>query len=421
MELVEGPDLRHELKRRQAKGGSFSVGEVAAVASAVAQALATAHAAGVVHRDVKPANVLLPESGPVAAKLGDFGIAHILGATRLTATGLIAGTPQFAAPEVVAGESAGPPADVYGLALCLYLMLAANRAPFDLRHDAAPAQWLRAHAEEAPTPVLDRRPDTPQSIAALVDRGLAKDPTGRPRVAEILEALGESKPFQAVVRTADNAGRRRPPLLLGAGLVGVALGVASVLGIGALLPKGLVVPTPSAVAAAPARGPQPTEEAETQTPVPEAGSIVSPSTPPTPPRRHESPTSRAGPAGAEEGAPPLASVPSATPIPSATAPIATSVMLAAGIDDGLLTLSNTSPTPLVALQVAMTDARGRRHEMEVNETLRPNEEILLALDAFVPKPEPGATPVQAEILVRDDGGQVRLVVLGPGRLKGRGP
>src|SRR5439155_588779 len=132
MELVDGPDLKRELSLRDRP---FAVPEALSVGAAVAHALAAAHEAGVFHRDVKPANVLLPRSRRPMAKLGDFGTSRLAGAARITHTGLLAGTPQFVAPEVVAGGSAGPAADVYGLMLCVYLMLSGNRFPFERAED----------------------------------------------------------------------------------------------------------------------------------------------------------------------------------------------------------------------------------------------------------------------------------------------
>jgi hypothetical protein len=206
MELVDGPDLGDELLRRATVHDPFSLDEALAVAEALASALTTAHEADVIHRDVKPGNVLLPLGGRPMAKLGDFGISRILGATRVTATGLLTGTPQFAAPEVADGESSGPAADVYSLALTLFLVFSGNRFPFPIGDDASAAQWLRAHREETAAPLRRFLAAAPARLEELLAEGLSKDPDHRPTAAEILErvrALGEgrSRPVARADRT----------------------------------------------------------------------------------------------------------------------------------------------------------------------------------------------------------------------------
>ncbi|HET8644942.1 MAG TPA: serine/threonine-protein kinase, partial [Vicinamibacteria bacterium] len=186
LELIEGGTLRHELDGPATGGGRFPLEQVLEVGAAVAAALATAHEAGVTHRDVKPANILLPRGGRPAAKLGDFGISRLAGAARLTSTGLLVGTPQFAAPEVAAGALAEPPADVYSFALCLYLMLSGGRPPFAIEDEGSPSHWLRAHTEERPRPITDHDPAVPRALAALLERALDKDPGARPSAEEAL-------------------------------------------------------------------------------------------------------------------------------------------------------------------------------------------------------------------------------------------
>jgi eukaryotic-like serine/threonine-protein kinase len=191
MELVEGPDLRTELERRVRDGRPFSVAEGLAIGEALASALATAHEAGIVHRDVKPGNVLLPAAPPPVAKLGDFGICRILGATRVTATGLLAGTPQFAAPEVAAGEEARQASDVYSLSLTLFLVFSGNRFPFPEPGQATAAQWLKTHRESPAWPLRRLSPAAPPGLEALLADGLAKEPRDRPTAREVLTCLGE--------------------------------------------------------------------------------------------------------------------------------------------------------------------------------------------------------------------------------------
>jgi serine/threonine protein kinase len=207
MELVEGPDLGRELERRAAAGEAMPMGESLAIAEGLASALTTAHAAGVIHRDVKPGNVLLPVGGRPMVKLGDFGISRILGATRVTATGLLTGTPQFAAPEVADGETSRPESDIYSLALTLFLVFSGNRFPFPLAEDASAPQWLRAHREEPAWPLRRLCASAPAALEQLLADGLSKDPNRRPTAAEFLERLRAFHEGRSVVSRRDSPSR----------------------------------------------------------------------------------------------------------------------------------------------------------------------------------------------------------------------
>lgn len=216
MEWVDGPDLRHELQRREREAQPFALDEALRLGAGLAEALVVAHASGVIHRDVKPANVLLPKSGAPIVKLGDFGISRVAGAARVTATGLLAGTPQFAAPELVAGQGADACSDVYGLALVLYLVLSGNRFPFDVRDPESPGQWLRAHADARPRRVRELRADTPAEVDELLLRALDKQPARRPSAAEFLATLDPQRTLAlSTVRVALPApvGKQRASLL----------------------------------------------------------------------------------------------------------------------------------------------------------------------------------------------------------------
>ncbi|HET9314125.1 MAG TPA: serine/threonine-protein kinase [Vicinamibacteria bacterium] len=254
MELVDGPDLRRELDRRAVDGTPFDLESAFAIASALTQALATAHEAGVVHRDVKPGNVLLPASGRPIAKLGDFGLSRVAGSTRVTATGLLAGTPQFVAPEIIAGRPATPAADVYSLALTLYLVFSGNRSPYGIGPDASPAEWLRAHSESRPRPLRDHDPRVPAGVAQLVAEGLAKEPAARPNIAHF------SRELRAIASGAHTSGglvvprdgSRRRVLAIAA----VALGLVAAVTVGRLWserdPKVALAVAPSAASGPPA-------------------------------------------------------------------------------------------------------------------------------------------------------------------------
>jgi serine/threonine-protein kinase len=168
MEYVAGGDLRDRLQY-----GSLAVPTAVRVATEVAQALGAAHALGIVHRDVKPANVLLTEDGH--AKVTDFGIAKMLAVPQLTATAAIIGTPHYLAPEQATGDTVTPATDVYSLGVVLYELLAGRR-PFEGESFIRVAMQ---HLNAPPPPLAELNPAVPSSLAAIVARALAKDPAAR--------------------------------------------------------------------------------------------------------------------------------------------------------------------------------------------------------------------------------------------------
>jgi eukaryotic-like serine/threonine-protein kinase len=172
LELVEGGTLADRLRER----GPLPAAEVAAIGAAVLAALQAAHERGLVHRDVKPANVLLPAAGGV--KLADFGIAKALDAVTadLTATGQVLGTPRYLAPEQVAGRPATPASDLYSLGAVLYECLA-GQPPFDAETAIAVAL---AHQQQPVPPLAERAVDAPVTLTRAIERALAKDPDQRP-------------------------------------------------------------------------------------------------------------------------------------------------------------------------------------------------------------------------------------------------
>ncbi|HZP53364.1 protein kinase domain-containing protein [Actinocrinis sp.] len=167
MELVEGVDAARLLDQN----GPMSLYHAARLGDEIAQALTAVHAAGIVHRDLQPANILV-ENATGRAKLVDFGIAWIAGNPRLTASNSVIGTPHYLAPELLTGGAVSPAADVYSLAVCLYQLLT-GVLPFDGEHYA---QILYKHLHEAPPP----HPAIPPTIWGLFEAMLAKDPAQRP-------------------------------------------------------------------------------------------------------------------------------------------------------------------------------------------------------------------------------------------------
>jgi serine/threonine kinase PknH len=157
--------------------GPIAVGEAIVILTAVADALDTAHAAGVIHRDVKPANVLM-DPGP-RVFLADFGLARDPNGVALTVPGQVLGTIDYMAPELLDGVRIGPATDIYALA-CLAVETLTGQVPFPHESDAATTY---AHVMGPPPSVSSRRPELPPALDDVVAEGMAKDPDDRPATA----------------------------------------------------------------------------------------------------------------------------------------------------------------------------------------------------------------------------------------------
>jgi eukaryotic-like serine/threonine-protein kinase len=179
MELVRGETLADRLARE----GRLPSQEAARIATQVAEALEEAHAAGVVHRDVKPGNVMLTSAGDV--KVMDFGIAAAAWAQRITTSDLFLGTPSYVAPEQAKGEKSTAASDVYALGAVLYEMVA-GRPPFV---GESPVAVAVAHVREDPPPLGQLAGDVPPNIAAAAMAALAKDPADRPASAAAFASM----------------------------------------------------------------------------------------------------------------------------------------------------------------------------------------------------------------------------------------
>lgn len=195
MEYVEGEPLSRRIKR----DGPLPPAQVLDVVSQTALALQAAHEAGVVHRDVKPANLLVRPDGVV--KVTDFGIARATGAASLTRTGTMVGTAQYLSPEQATGGQASPASDVYALGVVAYEALTARR-PFDGDSQISVAL---AHANEPVPPLPSGVPDP---VRDLVDRLLAKEPGDRPQPAA--EVAAEALRARALLVGSDLATKAAP-------------------------------------------------------------------------------------------------------------------------------------------------------------------------------------------------------------------
>ncbi|MER7817767.1 serine/threonine-protein kinase [Streptomyces sp. NPDC096153] len=191
MDLVRGTDLRTRLDRER----RLAPAAAAAIVADVAEGLAAAHAAGVVHRDVKPENILLDMEGPLGpggahpALLTDFGVAKLIDTPRRTKATKIIGTPDYLAPEIVEGLPPRAAVDIYALATVLYELLA-GFTPFGGGH---PGAVLRRHVTETVVPL----PGIPDELWQLIVQCLAKAPASRLRASELAARLHDLLPLLA--------------------------------------------------------------------------------------------------------------------------------------------------------------------------------------------------------------------------------
>lgn len=222
MQYVEG----RSLEERLAAEGRLSVDEARHVLVEVVGALEAAHNHGIVHRDVRPANVLIEkETGRVL--LTDFGLAAVLdtgkeSAARLTVTGEMIGQPRFMSPEQIRGEKVTGQADVYQVGVLAYHLLT-GQGPFG---DGPPARLLAAHLQQDPPELRNLNPMVDPDLAGLARRCLAKEPKHRPTVADLKRKLGGEAGAEAAGATGALASldlmKRRIPQLVAAAAVGGA-------------------------------------------------------------------------------------------------------------------------------------------------------------------------------------------------------
>lgn len=243
MPYVEGGSLRERLDR----DGRFSIPDATRILREVTDALAYAHGRGVIHRDIKPDNVLISGRHVLVS---DFGVAKavsVAGGERVTTVGLALGTPAYMSPEQALGQSdLDARSDIYSLGVLGYEMLA-GVLPFARQ---TPQAELRAHVTETPSPIADKRPDVPPALAKLVMRCLEKERTDRWHRAEDMLPLLESTTISGEVAAAAPVGRTGRRAALAA--VVVVLLVLAALG-GRYLMGGAGAPGPDRLAVLPIR------------------------------------------------------------------------------------------------------------------------------------------------------------------------
>jgi serine/threonine-protein kinase len=237
MELVEGEPLSTLLRRGLESGRTLDRDAVRDLLAQAGDAIGAAHLAGIVHRDVKPANMMVTPSGQL--KVTDFGIARAADGAGITQTGAVMGTPQYLSPEQAQGQPATPRSDVYSLGVVAFECLAGRR-PFDAD---SPIATALAHIRE---PVPDLPADVPDDLAAVVRRALAKDPA---------ERYADGGEFAAALRDPATELLRTPPVappVVPVGAADAAAGATAVLSPTAAGATAAPPPTPPSTPASPA-------------------------------------------------------------------------------------------------------------------------------------------------------------------------
>ena len=198
MRLIAGPTLKQLIL-----DGDLDPRRSVRLLAQVAQALDSAHDAGLIHRDIKPQNILIGRGDH--AYLADFGLIKAPDEARLTGTGQFIGTIDYVAPEQIQGEPATPASDIYALTGVLYECLT-GEVPFPKPSEAA---TLHAHVMSPPPTVSARRPDLPSALDGVITQGMAKDPWSRPsRAAELVQSASRALSSSASTIAVATRGRR---------------------------------------------------------------------------------------------------------------------------------------------------------------------------------------------------------------------
>jgi predicted Ser/Thr protein kinase len=207
MEYVDGETLKDMLERQAAAGALPAPEEAARIFHQVAAALDYAHRSGMLHRDIKSANVLLDRAG--SAYLTDFGLARLLcgGETQLTATGTLIGTPAYMSPEQGKGLELTPASDIYSLGVVLYELFT-GRVPFE-----ADTPWgvIEKHVSAPLPPLCSVQPELPSALEEVLARALAKDPAERFKTPLEMAGAVDRALGLAVAAVVPEAGEKGPP------------------------------------------------------------------------------------------------------------------------------------------------------------------------------------------------------------------
>jgi serine/threonine protein kinase len=232
MEYIPGQTLQQRLDQT----GPLDPMEVLRIGEQVARGLAAAHAQGLIHRDIKPGNILLEGGFEQKVKITDFGLARAADDASLTQSGVIAGTPLYMAPEQAKGETLDPRADLFSLGSVLYTMVS-GRPPF---RASTALSVLKRVADDTPRSIREIVPDVPQWLCDLIARLHAKDPAERfQTAAEVADLFGRHLahlqqpslvPRPQIVEIGGQSKQRRTAVLAAAVVVLAAIGAMFIYG-----------------------------------------------------------------------------------------------------------------------------------------------------------------------------------------------
>lgn len=198
-ELVDGETLQEMLQALHARGEYLPQSSAAAITAQVADALAYAHKRGIVHRDIKPGNVMLNQDGNVI--LTDFGLAKIVGGTQHTAAGAVLGTMRYISPEQIKSSPIDGRSDIYSLGVMLYEMVS-NQVPFNAE---SAMTMMMMHLNDPVPPLYDLRPDIAPDLVDIIDRAMAKEADDRFQTASEMAAALRNVAFDPSEASATGA------------------------------------------------------------------------------------------------------------------------------------------------------------------------------------------------------------------------
>lgn len=376
MEWVDGTNLDKLLREAEAAGQTIPYQRALTISAAIAEAVQAAHRHGVIHRDIKFANILIPATGSPAAKLGDFGISKIAEISKLSRTGGVPGTPLFMAPEVRRGEPYSKAADVYALGIVTYKLLTGH-LPLPITDDHTEVQVAYIHENTKVTPPKQYKPDLPGDVQDLLMRALSKKREQRPSADEFLEtlqtALAVMTTEKMATATVPRSTSSRPRRVL-AGLI-LTTGVIAL----AFLLRG--------------RGPaSPAQPAAREAPTTTGAALVTP-------------------AAIGVASAPVSSAPTSTlGSPKTTLP---PTLFHAAFDQGELSVTNSSTDTITDLQVTLVGAGGRFAARQGG-TIKPEESAIFSSDQFTPALPTPFNPDRVELLARaPEGRRVAALALKP--------